>query len=172
VLARDAAQVQGFALAAARGHAPAVVDAKPSFANLLLWKTVYRAGDRFYVDAVRLGQTPTIYPGQSIAALDIARDFPWLDPASLQARDIERFRWFSMGFIAADPAHPGRVMDLRYSLLPNEIRPLWSIQLDPDTQHDEHVRYLVHRERGPDTLARFRAMLAGASLSAAVALGP
>lgn len=172
VLARDAAQAQGFVLAADRGHAPAAVDAKPSFANLLLWKTVYRAGDRFYVDAVRLGRTPKVYAGDSIAALDIARDFPWLDPQSLQARDIERFRWFSMGFVAADPRYPDRVMDLRYSLLPNEIRPLWSIQLDRDTQHEAHVRYLVHRERGPETLARFRAMLTGAALSAPVAPGP
>jgi inner membrane protein len=166
VLARDLAQLQGQRIASERGHTPLAVEAKPSFANLLLWKTVYREGERYYVDAVRLGLTPRVYVGDSIAALDLARDFPWLDPGSLQARDIERFRWFSMGYIAADPAHPGRVMDLRFSMLPNEIRPLWSIELDPATQYKQHVRYRVHRDRGPATLARFRAMLSGAALPA------
>ncbi|MFT7286043.1 MAG: inner membrane protein [Halieaceae bacterium] len=162
---RDRAQELGRELAVQRGHLATEVAAKPSFANILLWKTVYREDGYYYVDAVRLGPRPRSYPGRRIAALDLRRDFPWLDPQSVQGRDVERFRWFSNGYLAADPRFPKRIMDLRYSLLPNEIRPLWSIELDPDTQQSAHVRYLTHREREPQTMGRFRTMLAGRSLA-------
>lgn len=161
--ARDAARIQGEELAVRRGHTPLTLEAKPSFANILLWKTVYRTVDGYYVDAIRLGWPPRVYEGTYIPALDLARDFPWLNPQSTQAKDVERFRWFSRGYLAADPEHPRRIMDLRYSLLPNEIRPLWSIELDPeDPSH--HVRYLTHRERGPDTFSRLLIMLRGDDL--------
>jgi inner membrane protein len=165
VVARDMAQAAGRELAHSRGHAPAAVDAKPSFANLLLWKTLYRSGGRYYVDAVRIVGEKRVYAGSSIPVLDLARDLPWLDPASLQARDVERFRWFSMGAVALDPEQPNRVIDLRYSLLPNAIRPLWGIELDPDTQYSAHVRYTVSRERDAQTMARFQHMLRGLPLA-------
>lgn len=165
LVARDAAQAAGAELARSRGHDPVHVDAKPSFANIVLWKTVYRHEGRYYVDALRLGATPKIYPGTSVAALDVARDLPWLDPTSLQATDIERFRWFSRGFIALDPQHPDRVMDLRYSLLPNQIRPLWSIQLDRAEQNTRHVAYLTHRGDAPgDSFKQLLKMLRGQDL--------
>ncbi|MDP5070197.1 MAG: metal-dependent hydrolase [Congregibacter sp.] len=161
VVARDAAQDAGRQLAQARGHAPAIVEAKPSFANLLLWKTIYQDGDHYYVDAVRLAKEPIVYQGQSLPMLDLHRDFPWLDPESLQAQDVERFRWFSMGYVAADPRFANRIIDIRYSLLPNEIKPLWSIQLNPHTQNTEHVGYEISRERAPDSVARLWSMLRG-----------
>ncbi|MEM6774708.1 MAG: metal-dependent hydrolase [Pseudomonadota bacterium] len=162
VLARDAAQELGRAVAARRGHAPVAVEAKPSFANILLWKTVYLEGDRYYVDALRLGVEPRLYPGDSVAALDLDRDFPWLRRTSLQANDVERFRWFSMGYLARDPKYPERIMDLRFSLLPDEIRPLWSIELDPRAQDDRHVRYVTDRRAGAAQWGRLWAMLRGA----------
>lgn len=160
LLARDWAREEGYALARSRGHTPLHLEAKPSFANIILWKIVYREEDRYYVDAVRLGPRPRIYSGASVAALDLSRDLPWLDPTSVQARDVERFRWFSMGFLAMDPHQPGRIMDLRYSLLPNEIRPLWGIELNPAAQQ-EHVRYTTLRSTDRDTLASLVAMLRG-----------
>jgi inner membrane protein len=161
VVARDMAEAEGQRLAAARGHAPQTVEAKPSFANIVLWKTVYRWEDVYYVDAVRIAPARRVYPGGRVAALDPARDLPWLAADSTQARDLERFRWFSMGFLAAEVGRPGRVMDLRYSLLPNEIRPLWSIELDPGAPPGAHVRYVVERRADRGTWAAFLAMLAG-----------
>ncbi|MEE4277855.1 MAG: metal-dependent hydrolase [Halieaceae bacterium] len=161
VTARNAAEAEGYRLAASRGHDAVRVEAKPSFGNILLWKTVYRAGDHYYVDAVRLGFPVRIYEGDSIAALDLARDFPWLDAGSLQARDVERFRWFSMGYLARDPERRDRIIDLRYSLLPNEIRPLWGIVLDETAQYTEHVAYETRRDADPATWRRFWSMLRG-----------
>jgi len=165
VVARDAAREEGYRLARARGHDPLHLEAKPSLGNLVLWKTVYRVRDTYYVDAVRLGPTPRVYEGAQIAALDPRRDLPWLDRESVQGRDLERFRWFSMGYLALDPLHPTRVMDLRYSLVPNEVRPLWSIELDPQNQ-SSHVRYQTHREGQRDALRTFLAMLWGDPLPA------
>lgn len=151
---REVARDLGAAIAITRGHSPLQLEAKPSFANILVWKVVYRTADRFYVDAVRTGPHPRIFPGDSLPLLDIERDLPWLDRDSQQARDIERFRWFSKGYIAQDPDNPNRIIDIRYSLLPNEIKALWSIQLDPAADTGEHARYRTHRGDGNEALPR------------------
>lgn len=161
MLQRDRAIAAGLELAASRGHHPATLEAKPSFANLLLWKTVYRHGDTFHVDTVRAAAGIRIYPGASAPALDVERHLPWLHPESQQARDLARFRWFSNGYVAPHPRDPRQVIDLRYSMLPNEIEPLWTIRLDPSARPEAHVEYLTARDAGPATLARFRQMLRG-----------
>jgi inner membrane protein len=164
VLARNAAEEAGYELAASRGHHPALLSAKPSFANLLLWKVVYREGEHYYVDAIRLGREALVYPGSAVPVLNVARDFPWLEAESLQAVDIERFRWFSMDYLAVDPQNRHRVIDIRYSMLPNEIRALWGITLDPATQHSTHVRYTVTRDSEAADLQRLWRMLRGMPL--------
>ena len=135
----------GYVLAAERGHTPIRIEAKPSFGNLLVWKTVYETADAFYVDAVRVRVGPQVFPGASIAKLDVARDFPWLEQGTQQARDIERFRWFSDDYLACDPGNPNRIIDVRYSMVPNEIAALWSIGLDPAATAESHVDFSTHR---------------------------
>ncbi|MCR9104839.1 MAG: metal-dependent hydrolase [Gammaproteobacteria bacterium] len=158
---RDAAQDMGYALAAQRGHEPLRLEAKPSFGNILVWKVVYETSERFYVDAVRARWQPRVYPGDSVRKLVIARDMPWLDTQSQQARDISRFDWFSNGYVALDPDHPNRVIDVRYSMVPNEVDALWSLQLDKDAASNEHADYLVHRDADSDRAERLWAMLFG-----------
>ncbi|GIR70651.1 MAG: hypothetical protein CM15mP74_19020 [Halieaceae bacterium] len=41
---------------------------------------------------------------------------------SQQAKDIERFRWFSDDWLALDDANPNLIVDMRYSQLPNDIK--------------------------------------------------
>ncbi len=159
LIQRDRAEAVGWQLASERGHQPISLEAKPSFANLLLWKIVYQTEDAFYVDGVRVGLDTRVYDGDSIPRLDLERDFPWLDHNSQQAKDIERFRWFSSGYVAVDPGHPNRITDIRYSFLPNQVAGLWSIQLSPSASAEEHVNYLVSRDASDKILARFRTML-------------
>ncbi len=141
---RERAETAGWVLATSRDHHPETVEAKPSFANLLLWKTVYRDNGYFYVDAVRVGRQPQIYTGDAIAALDPARDLAWLPHDSRQAQDVARFQWFSKGYTALQPGDPLRIIDIRYSILPHELDALWSIRLYP--QHPERgVDYQTHR---------------------------
>lgn len=151
----------GWALAQQRGHSPQRLDAKPSFGNVLLWKIVYETEDRFYIDAVRVGKTPRIYPGESVAKLSVERDFPWLDQLSQQAEDIRRFSWFSNGYVATDPENGNILIDVRYSMLPNEIAPLWHIELSPQASSTDHVIYRTERDFRPVQRDFFFAMLMG-----------
>jgi inner membrane protein len=148
VMQRDAATAMGMDLASHRGHTPVRLEAKPSFANILVWKVVYEAQGRFYIDAIRTGFAPRVFAGDSVAKLDVSRDLPWLDPASQQARDIERFRWFSNDYLAIDPTDPLRIGDIRYSLVPSQVAPLWSIALSREATPDQHVAYVT--QRNPD----------------------
>ena len=131
----------GLTLAHARGHEPIRINAKPSLGNIFLWKVIYETHEYYYVDAVRVLSDTKKYPGEKIEKLDIARDFYWLDRESQQAKDIERFRWFSNGYIAQDPNNPNRIVDVRYSFVPNEVEALWGILLSPQADVDEHVVY-------------------------------
>src|SRR5690606_7954335 len=136
-LQADRAATEAVALAASRGHAPQSMAVIPAlFSSLVLWKIVYEHDGRYYVDAVRTGITPANYPGVSTAKLDVARHFPWLDAATQQAVDVERFRRVSGDLLAVDDTVPNRVVDLRYSLVPNEIAGFWAIVLDPRAPPD------------------------------------
>lgn len=159
--ARDTAVELGHALVAQRGHQPLRLEAKPGFGNLLVWKVVYETDQAFHVEGVRIWPSVRWYPGERVAKLEVARDLPWLEADSQQARDVQRFAWFSNGYVALDPQHPYRVMDVRYSMLPNEIRPLWSIELQPDAGPTQHVLWLTQRSGGRERAGELWEMLRG-----------
>lgn len=156
---RDRAVDVGIDLAHARGHVPMRLEAKPSFGNLLLWKVVYETDDEFYVDAVRVGVTTKVIPGDKIEKLDLEKHFPWLETSSQQAKDIERFRWFSNRYLAVDQNFPNRIIDIRYSVLPNEITALWAIDLNPNAGPLAHVRFTTNRSVSGRTLSKLMQML-------------
>ncbi len=138
---------EGQKLAESRGLVIENIEAKPSFANILIWKIITTTEDSYYVDAVKIGWSkPTIWEGNTVQKLSIDRDLPWLDKDSQQAKDIERFRWFSTGYIALDKQNPNRVVDIRYSLLPQQIKPLWGIELSKNAKSDQHAEF--YNERG------------------------
>jgi len=96
VVQRDRALELGTEIAATRGHQPVNrLEVKPSFGNVLLWKLVYEYQGRYYIDGIRTGMSVTHIAGESAAKLDVRTHLPWLDQQSQQAKDIERFRWFS-----------------------------------------------------------------------------
>lgn len=145
--------------ALARGQPPQRLVVKPALGSLLLWKTIYEHDGRYYVDAVRVAGGVTVYPGDSIAALDVAAQFPWLDAGSQQARDLERFRRVSEGLLAVSTAQPDRVIDLRYSMVPNEIASFWAIELDPTAGRDAHVGWVTTTHGTPAQALRLLSML-------------
>ena len=99
------------------------------------------------------------FPGQSAAKLVLARDLPWLAPSTQQARDVERFRWFSQDYLALDPRDPLEVIDIRYSMLPDRIDPLWGIRLDPVAPSDAFSRFVTQRRLGRDDRERMFEMM-------------
>lgn len=154
------ALAMGHDLAAQRGHTPLRLQAKPSFANLLVWKVVYETEQRFYVDAVRPGgDQVTIWQGDSLPKFAVDEAFPWLPDDARQRRDIARFRHFSSGFIAIDPQNPMRVIDIRYSMLPQEIKPLWGIELSAGKNSAEHAAFYTQRDSSAEKLQQLIAML-------------
>lgn len=145
------------ALAADRGHIAQKATVKPTLGNLHLWKLIYEYDGRFHVDAVRIGFNTRYIEGESVSSrIDIRQ----LQPGPLQAHDVERFRWFSDGYIAHYPDNPLMIGDIRYSLLPNRIQPLWGIRLDP-TAPQQHADFIPTRDMTDSTRKRFFNMLMG-----------
>ncbi len=145
-----------------RGHQAERIRVKPSFANRHIWKLIYEYNGRYYVDAVKLLWGVKIIPGTSIRKLDIKRDFPFLSARSQQLKDIERFRWFSDNFLAVDPDNPATILDVRYSFLPNEIKLMWGISIEPQDAHrysGKHVKFIVNTTLTPETRKKFIDML-------------
>lgn len=148
----------GRTLAAARGHSPVRLVVKPAFGNLLLWKLVYEHEGVYRVDALRAGKRVTVHPGEQGARLQSQVAFPWLAASPVQAADVERFRRFSADWLARDPAHRNRVVDVRYSMLPNRIDALWGIELKPE-QPQQHADFVTDRAASPAMRAALLQML-------------
>ncbi|MDZ7662624.1 metal-dependent hydrolase [Thiohalophilus sp.] len=147
---------------AARSHVPQRQVVKPTMGNLLLWRSVYVHDGRIYVDAVRVGLLADrlIFPGDSVARFIQHRDLPQLEPQTTLAGDIRRFERFSDGFVAFDPQQENVLGDMRYSMLPNSVRPLWGIVIDPK-QPQQHVDYRFFRDSSAGVRHTFINMLLG-----------
>jgi inner membrane protein len=151
-------------LAEARGHTVQRILVKPTMANLVLWRSVYQSDDRFYVDAIRVGfGQARIYAGESAARFDPARDLADLDTESMLSDDIGRFQKLADGYVIADPTRSGVLTDIRYSMLPTGITPMWGIDLNVASA-TQHARFEVYRDRPEQARERFTAMLLGRDL--------
>ena len=144
-----------------RQHQPVRLEVKPGFANLLVWKAIYEYDGRYYVDAIRAGIAPSYFPGESVSKLNLDRDMPTLRLGSQQAKDIERFRWFSDDWLALDDANPNLIVDMRYSQLPNDIKGLWGIRISSNPPEEAHVQWTTQRSTGQTELTLFWEQLRG-----------
>ncbi|MDT8404924.1 metal-dependent hydrolase [Sulfuriflexus sp.] len=148
-------------LAATRGHVPARLIAKPSFGNILLWRSVYEHAGYFYIDAVRVGRQPRLFEGSAIKQYRPARDSNGLARDSVLYRDIMRFQKFSDNYIALHPQYANVLADVRYSIEPDGVLPLWGIEMDFG-QPQQHARFRVYRNLTRQQRERFLAMLMNA----------
>ena len=133
---------------------------KASFANLVVWKSIYEHEGRYYVDGVRVATDAAWCPGESVEKLEVAKHLPFLQPGSQQAQDLERFRWFSDDYLTPTGA-PGEVTDMRYSMVANQAAPMWGITLRADAAQNEHVSWWSSRDASGETREAFWALLAG-----------
>ena len=132
---------------------------KPTFGNILLWRSVYEFGGYFYVDAVRPAPSPKIFTGAKIQKLDVARDFPWVDSSSQQATDIKRFQKISQNYLAKAPDNSQRIIDVRYALLPTEISPFFFIRIDRNASSNSHVIFDTDRGANWTQFGRLLALI-------------
>ena len=146
-----------------QGHEPKELSVKASFANILLWKGIYEYEGTFYVNAIRTGlgsNVTTCGEPSSLPKLDIEKHFPWLTD-SQQLVDVHRFKWFSQGYVGIDANNLNRIIDIRYSILPNRIDGFWGIELDRQLSQDEHVLYAANERVEPGATEIFLDYLQG-----------
>jgi inner membrane protein len=149
-----------FKLAESRGHSAERMTLKPSFGNLILWKSIYQHEDRFYVDAIRAGRVLSWCPGESIKIFDYQYHLSELEKNSQQMKDIERFRWFSQDYLGYDYKN-NLVTDIRYSMIPNQIAPMWGLIIDKERSSDEHAIWWTSRSLDQSQLDLFKEMISG-----------
>jgi inner membrane protein len=151
------------AVAQQRGHDTAFMTVKPTMANLLLWRSIYVSSGNVYVDAVRVGSGGTMhYPGES-APLIVPEQVHRVPAGSRAHTDVMRFAFFSDGLLTPHPSQALTYGDARYSMLPDSLRPIWSVRVDP-ARPDAHVAFLIDRSMTADERRRFLAMLRGRPL--------
>ena len=148
-------------LATSRNHPIERLLIKPTLGNLLLWRVVYQSEGRFHIAAVRVGLgDAVIYPGASVPRLLPEHDLPSLRQDAMTFKDIRRFARFSDGWLARHPQDDTVIGDVRYSMSPDGVIPLWGIGFDPARQ-EQHVSYRFYRDSSAADRARSWAMLLG-----------
>ncbi len=137
-----------YVLAEERGHKIERTHVRPSFVNRNVWKLMYEYDGRYYVDAVRLLWNVKFIRGASIKKLNVQNDFYWLPEDSQQAKDIERFRWFTDDFLAISSYDKNLIIDARYSFLPDRTGALWGIVIEKkyidQGMLDKHVGFMMN----------------------------
>ena len=147
-------------LAQVRGHSPERLTLKPSFGNLILWKSIYQHKETFYVDAIRAAQSSTWCAGESIRVFDYQYHLPNLEKESQQKKDIERFRWFSQDYLGYDKER-NIITDVRYSMIPNQIAPMWGLMIDEQRGVNDHAIWWTSRSLDQSQIDLFKSMLKG-----------
>ena len=149
-------------LANERGHAPEQLTVRPSLANIVLWRIVYRSADKYFVDAVHT--TPfseaRLYPGSVVNAFSPDSAKAILAEGSVLYQDVERFRFFSQGYLYRYPDEPDVIGDLRYAMYPDSTVPLWGIRLKPEVPR-EHVAFEYFRDPSGRAFNRLWSMILG-----------
>jgi len=149
-----------FKLAQSRGHDAERITLKPSFGNLILWKSIYQHEESFYVDAIRTVKSVTWCFGDSVRIFNYQSHLPNLDKDSQQFRDIERFRWFSQNYLGYDEEKK-LITDIRYSMIPNQITPMWGLLIDDQKGLNEYAIWWTSRGLNEGQLDLFKDMLTG-----------
>lgn len=163
---REEAEEALIALAESRGHKAESVMVHPSIGNLIVWRSIYKDDDRYYVQAIRVSpfSQDKIYEGDSIKAFNPDQELASLDPNSTLSNDIGRFSKFARDYLVVLSEYPNILGDLRMGILPNSIVPLWGIDVGLNNQ-DEHVSMENYdRSVDSDKLEIFISMLLGRDL--------
>lgn len=131
VIQREQTAAAQATLAEARGHAVARSEVFPTIGNLLVWRSLYAAGDSLYMDRLRVppGGRPSVAVGDRFPAAS-GGDLPAPAPDRVR-RDFRRLQWLSGGWVAQAPNDPAFFGDARYSLRTDVYAPVWGVRFDP-----------------------------------------
>ena len=98
--------------------------------------------------------------GKNIRMFDYQYHLPDLNNDSQQRKDIERFRWFSQDYLGYDN-EKNLVTDIRYSMIPNQIAPMWGLVIDNQRGINEHAIWWTSRSLDQSQIDLFKEMLSG-----------
>ena len=149
-------QTEVYQIAAERGHIPERVFVKPSFGNLVVWRTVYLCDDRFYVDAIRAGRKLIKIDGGFLRRfnINVISEKTLIPP--YQLHDLRRFDWFTNNMLGVSEFYPNRVQDVRYAMLPNSLESIWYLEFDEDEKDNKHLLFNATRS---DSWEKFKILL-------------
>ena len=121
-------------LAQQRGHEIARGRVMPTFANQIVWRSLYESDGMLHADAVRvpLFGPAKVKRGESVALLHLADLAAPLKEDEYVRSSLETFSHFADGYISAVTqitADPVRIGDMRYSLVPEGFAPMWGIAI-------------------------------------------
>jgi inner membrane protein len=133
VVQRDRALDAQGRIAAARGHDRARGAVFPGFANNLVWRSLYRAGDTQHMDRIRVPWfgAPSWSPGPQVQLLREQELPPDVLTDVRLRRDFARFERFADGWVARAPGEPDVIGDARYSSAADRFAPVWGIRFMP-----------------------------------------
>ena len=144
-----------------RGHNPTEITIRPSIANTVLWRMIYRHQDHYYVDAVSLlpWNKPKIYEGSTVKVFTRNKEKSMHAEDTTLAYDLSRFRKFSEGYLYQSQGPPSLIGDLRYSMLPNSTIPLWGIHI----KENNKVEFINQRKTSKRDFKQLFNMVCGKS---------
>lgn len=120
-------------IAEMRGHQPSRGHVFPTIGNQLVWRSLYQAGDKFYVDRIRIPWTgePAWTAGTSAEYVSEADLSPAAKADPRVVSDFHRFSWFTAGWTARAPDDASVIGDVRYSLRTDAFEPVWGVRFRP-----------------------------------------
>jgi inner membrane protein len=147
-------------LAKTRGDTIERFEVKPSFANLFAWRTQYLSKNKICIDAGHVSpwRGKVHYEGDALELY-----IPSENISDTQKKDLAFFTFFSDGWVATVPKHVGLIGDVRFSMLPNQLDPIWGIMLQPD-KPDAHVMFKNTRSRKEGDIGILWKMIKGEPL--------
>ena len=128
-------------IAEERGHKIERLFISPTFANNVLWRTIYQDNDKYYIDSIRVSffKDPIFNKGTEVKVINKETIFSKLPSNSVQRNDIRRFAHFAKDFIYIDPKNSNIIADLRYSKIPNQAKPMWGIIIDESSPQNHAI---------------------------------
>ncbi len=110
-----------------RGHETTDYIVKPTMGNLLVWRSLYYHENQIFVDALRLGDPEVRYPGGIVTKFVPERELVWAERGTRIWKDSDRFLKQTRGWVIRLNKKGTALGDIRYSMLPNGINPLWEL---------------------------------------------
>ena len=129
-LRRERAMAAQERIAAARGHTPDRGAVFPAVGSNLVWRSLYRVGERLHADRIRVSWLGAAqWAGGSELQAVSEREMAGADVRVVAA--FRRFRWFAADWTVRAPADPSWIADARYSLRMDMYDPIWGIRFHP-----------------------------------------